>query len=381
MVYRSFWVNMVEHALKRRNIVWLAGVRRVGKTTLAQSLSSIEYFDCELPRTRRLLEEPEEFLDSVRGKRVVLDEVHRLSNPSELLKIAADHYPTVHIIAIGSSTLGASRKFRDSLTGRKETVWFTPMMSEDLKDFGVSELHNRLLHGGLPPYFLSDSFPEREFQEWIDAYWAKDIQELFQLERHHSFLKFTELLLSQSGGMFEATRFAKPCEVSRATISSYLKVLESTFIAYVIRPFSTYKPTEIVSAPKVYGFDTGFVCVSKGWESLRAEDYGLLWEHYVLNELHAHLQTRKINYWRNKQGQEIDFVIPPKGKRAPIGIECKWKDGQIDLSSLKTFLHYYPPSTIHVVCHDIQRPRSIHVHEKKIEIVGLDQLISRIQIA
>lgn len=47
----------------------------------------------------------------------MLDEVHRLRNPSELLKIAADHYPTTRIIATGSSTLGATRKFRDSLTG------------------------------------------------------------------------------------------------------------------------------------------------------------------------------------------------------------------------------------------------------------------------
>jgi len=48
-----------------------------------------------------------------------LDEVHRLDNPSELLKIAADHYPDLKIIATGSSTLGASDRFKDTLTGRK----------------------------------------------------------------------------------------------------------------------------------------------------------------------------------------------------------------------------------------------------------------------
>jgi hypothetical protein len=63
----------------------------------------------------------------------------------------------------------------------------------------------------------------------MDSYWAKDIQELFRVERRASFLKFAELLLLQSGGMFEATSFAKPCEVSRTTISNYLAVLESTY--------------------------------------------------------------------------------------------------------------------------------------------------------
>ncbi|MBE7461529.1 MAG: hypothetical protein HS112_13535 [Zoogloeaceae bacterium] len=46
------------------------------------------------------------------GQRVVPDEVHRLGNPSELLKIAADHYRDTRIVATGSSTLGASAKFR-----------------------------------------------------------------------------------------------------------------------------------------------------------------------------------------------------------------------------------------------------------------------------
>lgn len=111
--------------------------------------------------------------------------------------------------------------------------------------------------------------------------------------------RFVELLLVQSGGIFEATRFARPCEVSMTTISNYLAVLEATFVAHVIKPFSSHRTTEIVSAPKVFGFDTGFVCYHRGWNELRAEEYGILWEHFVLNEMQAALQTKKINYWRD----------------------------------------------------------------------------------
>jgi predicted AAA+ superfamily ATPase len=70
--------------------------------------------------------EPQSFLDGLRGKRLVLDEIHRLQNPSELLKIAADHYPSTHIVATGPSTLGASRRFRDTLTGCTRDLWLTP---------------------------------------------------------------------------------------------------------------------------------------------------------------------------------------------------------------------------------------------------------------
>jgi predicted AAA+ superfamily ATPase len=188
------------------------------------------------------MEDHQAFLEDRKGSRVVLDEVHRLDNPSELLKIAADHYPDVRILATGSSTLGSSAKFRDTLAGRKAELWLTPMIGADLVDFAQTDLEHRFLHGGLPPFFLENDLPEREFQEWMDAYWAKDIQELFRLERRYSFQKFAELLMTQSGGVFEATRFARPCEVSRTTISNYLAVLEATFVVHVLRPFSTHRP-------------------------------------------------------------------------------------------------------------------------------------------
>jgi predicted AAA+ superfamily ATPase len=158
---------------------------------------------------------------------------------------------------------------------------------------------------------LGKAFPEKDFQEWMDAFWAKDIMELFRLERRQSFQKFIERLLIQSGGIFEATRLARPCEVSRTTIRDYLAVLEETYVVNGVRPFSTHRPTEIVAAPKVYGFDTGFVSYFRGWYSLRPEDLGLFWEHYVLNEIHAHFQTRRINYRRDKRGHEVDYIIAP----------------------------------------------------------------------
>jgi predicted AAA+ superfamily ATPase len=119
MVQRKHWQQLAEAAWSRRSILWLKGVRRSGKTSLARSLPEVEYFDCELPRTRRAMDDPEGFLAGLRGKRIVLDEVHRLANPSELLKIAADHFPDIKVLATGSSTLGASSRFRDTLAGRK----------------------------------------------------------------------------------------------------------------------------------------------------------------------------------------------------------------------------------------------------------------------
>jgi len=356
MKKRSFWVEQIGKAWENRSVIWLSGVRRVGKTFLSQSLADAEYFDCELPRVRVMLEDAEGFLRLLRGRTIILDEIHRLQNPSELLKIAADHYPDVRILATGSSTLGASAKFKDTLTGRKESLWLTPMLAQDLVDFGDVDFAKRLLFGGLPPFYLSETLPERNFQDWVDGYWAKDIQELFHLERRHAFQRFFELLMAQSGGVFEAARFTGPCEVSRPTISNYLSA-------------------EVISAPKVYGFDTGFVCYYRGWRELRREDMGLLWEHYVLNEIQGRLQIRNVMYWRDKRGHEIDFVVAERGK-PPVAIECKWSAAEFDPGNLKRFRERYPEGDSLVAAADVEKPFIRNYKGIDVKFVSLTGLIN-----
>jgi predicted AAA+ superfamily ATPase len=372
MVKRTYWIGLIEAAWRRRSVVWLSGVRRAGKTTLCRTLEDVEYLDCELPRVR--LQDPEGFLETVRGKRIALDEVHRLDRPSELLKIAADHFPDVHVIATGSSTLGATAKFADTLTGRKVDVRLTPMIEQDRTDFGGSPVADRLWSGGLPSFFLGQA-GDGDFSEWVDSYWARDIQEMFRLEKRSAFVRFVELLLVNSGGVFEATAYSAPCEVSRPTISTYLGVLETTSVATVVRPFSTRRATEIVSAPRVYGFDTGFVRHFRGLSDRRSEDLGQLWEHYVLNELSARLPDADIRYWRTKQHAEVDFVIVRRGL-SPVAVECKWSSQNVgSLAGVRAFRTAYPDGENFVVSADVADGFTRMVSGQKVSFVGLPGLL------
>ena len=374
MVKRPYWEKRLISSFRLRSVAWLMGVRRVGKTVLARSLPGFEYLDCELPRVRRLLDDPEAFLKSL-GRRgaVVLDEVHRLQDPAAVLKIAADHFPHVRVLATGSSTLGASARFRDTLAGRKTEAWLTPMCCADLEAFGNTDMTHRTLHGGLPEFFLARHVPEAGFQEWMDAFWAKDVLELFRLERRASFQRFAELVFADSGGIFEATRFARPCEVSRQTIANYLAVLDATFVAHVVRPFSGGTTAEIVSAPRVYAFDTGFVCEHRGWRDLRREDLGALFEHLVLNELHALLGSRaSIRYWRAKAGPEVDFVLDRPGR--PLAIECKWSASSFDPGGIQAFRRRHPGAINLVVAGDVDRPFDRSYGTLRVRFLGLSHL-------
>ena len=374
MWQRSWWQARLEAAWSTRNVVWLMGVRRTGKTMLCRSLPDVEYLDCELPSVRRQLADPEAFL-AAGPRRVVLDEIHRLDQPAELLKIAADHFPKVQVLATGSSTLGASARFRDTLAGRKQEVWLTPMTLADVAAAGGT-FQQRLAHGGLPPLFASAP-DESAYQEWIDAYWAKDILELFRLERRRSFQKLLELLLVQSGGIFEANSLASPCEVSRTTIANYLAVLEATFVMHVVRPFSDNPSREITSAPRVYGFDTGFVRAFRGWRELRPADEGALFEHLVLNELHAHMQKRSVMYWRTKRGEEVDFVVHERGAE-PIAVECKRTADDFDPKALLVFRSLHSGSRNYVVAMDVRKTYERRYGDVVVRFVDLDALVREI---
>ena len=367
---RRQWLDRVHDAWTRHPICWLQGVRRAGKTVLARSIAEADFYDCELPSVRRDLRDPESFLDAHSGRCIVFDEIHRLDDPSELLKIAADHYPGIRVLATGSSSLGARVKFRDTLAGRKSEVWLTPMTHADTVAFGQPSLTHRMARGGLPPLFLAKVSPERDYQEWLDAYWAKDVQELFRLEKRGPFARLFELLLVQSGGIFEATGLARSCEISRQTVMNYLGVLEATFVMHVVRPFASNPSAEIVAAPRVYGFDTGFVAHFRGWSPLRRDDYGPLWEHLVLNELHAARQQRDVQYWRTKTGLEVDFVLARR-RAAPMAIECKWSQDAFDPAGMQAFRRSYPSGENVLVAADVKRASRRRIGGLDVRVVGL----------
>lgn len=342
MILREFWTNRITDAWRDAPIVWLCGVRRCGKTTLAESLGieQIMYVNCDLPIVEDMVRDPQLFFRTCEKAIVVFDEIHQLRDPTRLLKIGADLFPHIKILATGSSTLAASSKFRDTLTGRKRTVHLVPVMWDELTAFGVS-LTRRMFHGGLPPALLANTKSPGFFREWLDSFFARDIQRLFGFRDMNRFNSFVEYMLRQSGGQFESSRTATALGITRPTVESHLRALEITNAVTLLRPFHGNGQNEIVKMPKVYAFDTGFVSFARGWDPLRPDDMGILWEHLVFEHLQARFPDAKVRYWRDKAGHEVDFIIE-RGRDEVDAIECKWNIDAFDSLPLRTFRNYYP---------------------------------------
>lgn len=342
MVPRPFWTRRMEACWREAPVLWLTGVRRSGKTSLARSLDPERtlHLDCDLPSVEGMVRDPALFFRDCGKPVVVFDEIHRLPDPSRVLKVGADHFPGLRILATGSSTLEASGKFRDTLAGRKRTLRLLPVLAEELPAFGAT-LARRLHQGGLPQALLAEGKPPSFFREWLDSFFAFDVQRLFGIRSAERFNAFFEFLLRQSGGLLDRSRAAAALGVARPTVESHLAVLEATGAVTVVRPFHGGSRREIVKMPRVYGFDTGFVSFARGWEPLRSEDLGVLWEHLVLEHLLAHHPWTAIGFWRDSAGREVDFVIP-RARGAADAVECKWNPADLDPAGLRAFRGLHP---------------------------------------
>lgn len=371
---RPFWISRIRKALETRSIVWLSGVRRVGKTTLVKMMKNCTYLNCDLPATQRILEDPEFYFDSVGNQCIILDEIHRLNDPAILLKIAADEYPGIKIIATGSSTLSATKKFRDSLTGRKTSLYLPPVLwTETINAFGISNLDHRLLHGGLPEQLLRKNIQSDFFGEWLDSYYARDIQELFGYRNRHGFLKLMNLVFMQSGGSLEYTRLSKRAEISRPTVIAHIDALQIAHAIFLVPPFHGGGKREIVKMPKLYAFDTGMVAYVKGWTDIRPDDRGLLWEHLVLDALRSKFKNDQIHYWRDKSEREVDFIIAFSNEEAD-GYECKINPDYFDSASLKIFRNTYARGKNFCISPMVKTPYRKNFNGLIVEFISIQHL-------
>ena len=374
MITRPFWQQRLEQAWQQAPIVWLAGVRRSGKTTLAQSLGEDRCLvvNCDLPATEDRLRDPVLFFKNCDRPVVAFDEIHQLSDPSRVLKIAADEFPELRVLATGSSTLAASKKFRDTLTGRKRQLRLVPVLTGELGAFGAT-LEKRLYHGGLPPALLAGRKEPGFYREWLDSFFARDIQRLFGFLDINRFNALFEYVLRQSGGQLETSRTATALGIARATVDSHLQALEITQALTLVHPFHGGGQGELVRQPKAYAFDTGFVSFAHGWDPLRPSDRGVLWEHLVLEAFQAQWPDETVRYWRDKAGHEVDFVRP-RARDAVDAYECKWDPAAFDPSALKVFRSAYPEGKNYLVSPGVDRAYVKHVAGMEIAVTGLDEI-------
>jgi uncharacterized protein len=239
--------------------------------------------------------------------------------------------------------------------------------------FGPADLDRRLLRGGLPEMLLAADADAEWYAEWLDSFYARDIQELFGIRERTGFLNLLRLMLRQSGGLVDYSALSRECDISRPTVKAHLEALAIAFAVVPVPPFHGGGRRELVRRPKVYGFDTGFVAFARGWTTLREEDRGPLWEHLVLDVLRSGTAGRPVAYWRDKSDREVDFVVA-RGRQVDA-IECKVRPDRFDPKALAVFRESYPHGRNILVSPGVSEPYETRAGSLVVKVMDCRHLL------
>ena len=97
-------------------------------------------------------------------------------------------------------------------------------------------------------------------------------------------------------------------------------------------------------------------------------------------KIRLRLVAQYANYWRDKRGHVIDFVLPDK-KNKPVAIECKWRSSDFDPSGFKAFRRHYSSGKRFVVTQDIDRSYKRNCGEIEVTFVNLQGLFKQLSDA
>jgi len=316
-------------------MVFVAGPRQVGKTTLARSLPGAAqgYLNWDVAEHReRILRRqlPPEGL-------WVFDEIHKYRSWRNYLKgLYDDRRPGQQILVTGSARLDCYRHGGDSLQGRYHLLRLHPLSVAELGIGSRSDLELLLHLGGFPEPFFSGS--EIEARRWSREYRSLLVrEEVTSLERV-SDLGCLELLLltlpERVGSPLSLNSLREDLQVSHKTVSRWVEILERLYAVFRLPPFGAARLRAVKKEQKLYHSDWSIVPdPGARFENLVAANL-LKWVHYQQDALGRGVE---LLYFRDVDRREVDFVIT-EDRTATLFVECKWGDADVapSLGYLKT---------------------------------------------
>jgi uncharacterized protein len=313
---------VVEQDLARK-MVFVAGPRQVGKTTLARQLPGLGdgYRNWDIAEHRSSLLAGELPSSSL----WVLDELHKYHRWRNWLKGLWDGRRSgQRILVTGSARLDHYRRGGDSLQGRYHLLRLHPLSFAELGMRSVAELRQLVLLGGFPEPFLSGS--QREARRWSREYRTRLVRdEVVDLERVLD-LAALELVMTRLpelvGSPLSINALREDLQVAHQTMARWLDVLERVYGIFRLSPFGTPKVRAIKKAQKHYHWDWSVV----GDPGARFENviasHLLKWVHWQ-QDVEGH--DYDLRYFRDTDGREVDFVVVD-GRRPILFVEAKLGD-------------------------------------------------------
>jgi len=338
LVDRSLYVSRIFDNMENKDILLLAGLRRVGKTSIMK-LAIKRLINEGVDKTRIFFVSLDDFLlnnktilDVVDEYRLIhkvkkeekiylfLDEITYKENWQQQLKNLYDR-DNVKIIA-GSSSSSILLDDNAYLTGRSRKMEIKPLNFNEWLDFKkikLKEADHSLMSGYFDDYLQSGGMPEyvvnndrAYLQNLVEQLIYKDIIAKHNIKMKSLVQELFLLLMERGGKLLSINNIGNILNISASNAKRHIEYFEDTFLISLIKKYGKTNE-KVTSQNKIYAGDIGIRNAYTGYR-----DKGAVFENYVFIQI-----KEKKPFYFVKDGIEIDFITDRYFGEQYL-IECKY---------------------------------------------------------
>ncbi len=348
--------SLVLELTKEYSCIMICGPRQVGKTTMLKKIMTpdrnVVSLD-DLNERHIARTDPEMFL-SVHPTPLLIDEVQYAPELFSYIKMAIDNgAPAGSYWLTGSQSYKLMELAQESLAGRTAILHMTSLSQKEIYGSGVNkpflvdvkaitektksrqpgdanEIYRRIFEGSLPGH-ISGKFTNREifYSGYLQTYISRDVKDEIPGVDEAQFLDFIRAAACRAGQMLNVHSIAGDVGVSDDTAKRWLHILEKSDIIFYLTPYSNNLLKRTVKTKKMYFFDTGLVAYLTRYSTpdilMNGSINGAILENYVVAEIRKTYfnsgEECYLNYYRDKENQEIDLIIESDGLLHPLEIK------------------------------------------------------------
>ncbi|MCL1803454.1 MAG: ATP-binding protein [Eubacteriaceae bacterium] len=350
--------QVIKRMAKRKPVILLNGARQVGKsTTLKATNADISYITLNNPIVRESAKDNPSLFFEANKPPIIINEIQKAPQLFDYIKAIVDEgnekgqfflsasQSLKLMVNIGDSLAGRAGIIKmlgisiRELTGSSYRIPFMPtfdymaLSKESSAKLGFSELASYIHKGFFPELHETKS----GLRDWADyygsyfqAYIEKDIYSMLNIRDESAFIKFVKATAALTGEMLNYTAIAQVCGKDIKTVKSWLSILESCGLIYLLEPYYNNLNKQLIKTPKLYFLDSGLACWLLGWNTpeqmVNAAMWGHIFESFVVSEIlksyyNEGIANPPLYYYRDKDKNEIDLVIEEAGTLYPVGIK------------------------------------------------------------
>lgn len=301
--------------------VVITGPRQSGKTTLAKTAFpdyrkvSLEDIDNRMFASQ----DPRGFISTYPDK-TIIDEVQRVPTLLSYLQTHCDDVGKEGMyILTGSQNMQLMEAVDQSLAGRVGLLHLLPFSKSEMESGGIlpQSIDEKLLCGCYPRLFDKKIAPDDYYPAYISTYVERDLRNLKDINDLGKFIRFLKLCAARVGQLLNKSSLANDCGISVPTADSWLSILESSYILFLLKPDHKNYSKRLVKSPKLYFYDTGLASslleiktpAQMNTHYLR----GNLFENMVIsdfmkNDYNKGIIEPSVSFWRDSIGNEVDLI-------------------------------------------------------------------------